>query len=140
MPTIAWVLLASAVASGAVAQTGDNAGSNEATPLGVPAIQFRLTPPGPPGPPKEETLPQATTLKDLTFAKDVADAAKPTATPSPEPVRATKPKPKPKWVAKAAATPAAPVVALGGGGQPMSAWRRAYIAKHGHQPPVPAPR
>jgi len=21
----------------------------------------------------------------------------------------------------------------------MSAWRRAYIAKHGHQPPVPAP-
>ena len=22
--------------------------------------------------------------------------------------------------------------------KPMSAWRRAYIAKHGHQPPVPA--
>ena len=22
-------------------------------------------------------------------------------------------------------------------GKPMSAWRRAYIAKHGHQPPAP---
>ena len=23
---------------------------------------------------------------------------------------------------------------------PMSEWRRAYIARHGHQPPVPAPK
>jgi len=36
--------------------------------------------------------------------------------------------------AKAKATKPEPVKT-----KPMSAWRRAYIAKHGHQPPVKAP-
>lgn len=44
---------------------------------------------------------------------------------------ATKP-PAPK--AKAAAMPA-----TGPDGKPISAWRRAYIARHGHQPPAPRP-
>jgi hypothetical protein len=51
--------------------------------------------------------------------------------------------PKPAAAKPVATTPPAskakpaPIPTTGPDGKPISAWRRAYIAKHGHQPPVP---
>lgn len=69
----------------------------------------------------------------LTPASDAPDAAPPR---SPQPVqiastRTTTPKP-----AAARFRPAA--AAASDDGKPMSEWRRAYIARHGHEPPVAA--
>jgi hypothetical protein len=64
-------------------------------------------------------------------ASDVGASAKPAAKPAEKPAATAKPAAEP--AAKPLKTAkAAPV------GKPMSAWRRAYIAKHHHEPPVKA--
>ncbi len=48
------------------------------------------------------------------------------------------PAPRPTMQFAAPKAGASTIPATGPDGKPMSAWRRAYIAKHGQQPPVPA--
>jgi hypothetical protein len=87
-----------------------------------------------PTPPRAESLPTAATLDELTYAKDDRAAAQAAPTVASKPVlrRAAKPAPRPAPRApRKSATATAAKVPW------MSEWRRAYIAKHGHQPPVP---
>jgi hypothetical protein len=93
-------------------------------------IHFDLAAPKPVRP---ESLPTAATLDQLTYANENQAAAKPAPAIAPKPVAKRAPKPAPKPARK-------PVAAKPAKGPWMSEWRRAYIAKHGHQPPVPAPR
>ena len=74
-------------------------------------------------------------ISAATFASN-RDTTSPTArlaTHTPPAKVALLPSPKPTVAADKIAPAKAPKPAA-----PMSAWRRAYIAKHGHQPPVPA--
>ena len=138
------VLLAFATLGGAaVAQNVGNTANSAAPATAVPPIHFDLAKPRSARP---ESLPAAATLGDLTYANE-----KPPATAGPAAAVAPKPavKPAPKVAAKVVAQPApkpvaakpAPKLAVAkpANGAWMSEWRRAYIAKHGHQPPVPAP-
>jgi hypothetical protein len=139
------ILLAWAAVGGtAVAQDSGNAASSSSEKVKPAPIHFDLTAPKPA---KPESLPTAATLGELTYANENKTAANPVpkAAPKAAPKVTTKvtAKPAPKLAAKAVAKPAprpAPkVVAAKPAKVPwMSEWRRAYIAKHGHQPPVPA--
>lgn len=137
------VLLAGTTLGGAaVAQNAGNTASPATT--AVPQIHFDLAKPKPARP---ESLPAAATLGDLTYANEKPPAAAAKAAHAVAPKPAVKPAPKvaAKIVAKPAPKPVAArpapklAVAKPANGPWMSAWRRAYIAKHGHQPPVPAP-
>jgi hypothetical protein len=76
-------------------------------------------------------------ISATTFASNLGAAPSAVAAKTPAPMEhlALLPTPKPHpaavTVAQTKADASAPA-------KPMSAWRRAYIAKHGHQPPVPA--
>jgi hypothetical protein len=135
MRAIHIILLASA-ALGAAALAQDAGKTTSAAPErpGVAPIHFDLATPKPA---RRESLPTAATLGELTYATDNQPAAKAAARTTAK----AAPKPRPKPVAKpvaAKAIAAKPVVAKPSKGPWMSEWRRAYIAKHGHQPPVPA--
>ncbi|MBV9331127.1 MAG: hypothetical protein JOZ55_06205 [Alphaproteobacteria bacterium] len=132
-------LLATAIAA-APALASDNAdpAAAGASTSVVAPIHFDLKKPGPQA---QGSLPTAATLDDLTYATQRQPATKPAAAPAHRamakaaPKAATKPPPKP------ASRPAAPMSAANSSKAPwMSEWRRAYIARHGHQPPVPARR
>lgn len=138
------VLLAwAAFAGAATAQDGGNAATAQPRKTDVAPIHFDLAQPRPA---KGESLPAAATLGDLTYANEkprAAAEAAPAVAPKPE--RAVVAKPSPRAATKVApkvvaARPAAkPAAAKPANGPWMSEWRRAYIARHGHQPPVPAP-
>lgn len=136
MRAIHIVLLASAaIAGAALAQESGKTGGTAPGKTGVAPIHFDLATPKPA---RRESLPTAATLDELTYATDSQPATKTAARPAAKPASpaATKapPKPRPKPVAK----PVAAKAATPAKGPWMSDWRRAYIAKHGHQPPVPA--
>jgi hypothetical protein len=125
-------LMAWAAAGGAaIAQDSGTAGGASSPAIDLPPIHYDLsTHAGP----KAESLPEAATLDQLTFPdKDRAVAAT-----SPASVPRAAPAARPRPEAKRKPRPAPPVIAAAPAGPPMSAWRRAYIARHGHQPPVPA--
>ena len=65
-------------------------------------------------------------ISATTFASN-RDVPLPVSKIESHPIQALLPSPQPSGPAKLAEVPVAP----------MSEWRRAYIAKHGHQPPVP---
>jgi hypothetical protein len=71
-------------------------------------------------------------ISAATFASNISAPRAPVSAEMQAPIEhiALLPTPRPVVTATIAA-PEAPA-------KPMSAWRRAYIAKHGHQPPVPA--
>jgi hypothetical protein len=127
MRAIHLLLIASAAATAGAApgQDGGNAGAAQKTE--VAPIQFDLSARQPRTPGK---LPTATSLDELTYATEDRPAAQAAPKPKPTPVAKPKPKPKPARKAVAAKTTAK--------GPWMSEWRRAYIARHGHPPPVPA--
>ena len=129
MRAILMLLLGSlAFGSSAVAEDIGNAANAASGTRDLSNINFNLAAPGYG---KAERLPEAATLSDLSSggggksATTTASKSPPNAAAkvAPRPVR---PKPKPKLATDATWQ-----------GKPMSAWRRAYIAKHGHQPPVP---
>ena len=125
MRAIHFVLIAwAAFAGAAVAQNTRDAATSEANKTEVAPIQFDLSARKPVQPKK---LPTATTLNQLTYATEDQPETKPAPKAKPKPA----PKPAPRPVRKV-------VVAKATKGPWMSEWRRAYIAKHGHQPPVPA--
>ena len=73
-------------------------------------------------------------ISATTFASNIGAKPSPIVAQAQAPVEHIALLPTPKQVVvapKAAAKTPAPA-------EPISAWRRAYIAKHGHQPPVPA--
>jgi hypothetical protein len=82
-----------------------------------------------------ESLPAASTLSELTYANQPQATAKPAAKiaarPAPKLAAKALPKPVPRPVRKAVAANEQPAAW-------MSPWRRAYVAKYGHQPPAPA--
>jgi hypothetical protein len=120
------LLLGSAMMAGtALAQNAGDASAEKTKPA---AIHFDLAAPKP-----AESLPAAATLGELTYANEHQATAKPLPKAAPKPAAKAPPKPAPKPARKAVAAKPAK-------GPWMSEWRRAYIAKHGHQPPVPAPR
>ena len=73
-------------------------------------------------------------ISAATFASNISAPRSPALTPTPAAIEhiALLPTSQP-----AVAETIAPPKALSPA-KPMSAWRRAYIAKHGHQPPAPA--
>jgi hypothetical protein len=120
MRAIHFVLLGWAALGGpAMAQKAGNSTKTTAAP-----IHFDLAAPKEP---EAESLPAATTLDQLTYANEAQTAAKPAAKPSAK----ARPRPAPRPARKAVAAKELPAAW-------MSPWRRAYIAKHGHQPPAPA--
>jgi len=134
---IAWAVLGQA----AVAQNVGNAANPTAT--AVPPIHFDLAKPRPA---RQESLPAAATLGELTYANEKPPvAAGPAPAVAPKPAVKSASQAQRRFVARPAPKPvvAKPVpklaIAKPANGPWMSAWRRAYIAKHGRQPPVPAP-
>jgi hypothetical protein len=119
------LLAATAFGGAAAAQDIGNAANTEAETRDIAAIHFDLRASVAP---KAESLPEATTLGELTFANESPPAAAPTTTPA----ASLKPAPRPvrKTVARRTIVTEAPQ------SPPMSAWRRAYIARHGHEPPA----
>lgn len=129
MRAIRFVLIASAAFGGpALAESAGTPAGSGPDKTEVAPIHFDL---GARKAVRRETLPTAATLGDLTYAgenkSEATPATKVAAKPPPRPT----PKAAPRIARKvvAAAKPAK--------GPWMSEWRRAYIAKHGHQPPVP---
>ena len=120
MRAIHFVLIgAAALGAPAIAQEAGNSATTTPAP-----IHFDLAAPREP---KAESLPAATTLDQLTYANEAQPAAK----PAPNPATKATPKPAPRPARKAVAAKELPAAW-------MSPWRRAYVARHGHQPPVPA--
>lgn len=117
-----------ALARGAVDPASAASGTND-----LSGINFNLAAPdyG-----KVEQLPEAATLSDLSAGQGSKPAAATTRTET-KTVEKTAVRAAPRPVAKARPKPL-PAANASWNGKPMSAWRRAYIAKHGHQPPVPA--
>jgi hypothetical protein len=74
-------------------------------------------------------------ISATTFASNLAEPKSPVISQMQAPAErlALLPSPKPTVLAEKVEASKAPAPAA-----PMSEWRRAYIAKHGHQPPVPA--
>lgn len=72
-------------------------------------------------------------ISATTFASNIAGSASPEAARPPTEAVALAPVLKPLDVSATLNQPQRPAPAT-----PMSAWRRAYIARHGHQPPAPA--
>ena len=131
MRAIGLVLLASiAFGRAAVAQDVGNATNTDSETRDLSGITFNLAAPAYG---KTERLPEAATLGELSSGAQSRAVVRPEAestkiSPKP-PAKLGKPAPRP--APKVVSTTPAP-------GAPMSAWRRAYIAKHHHQPPVPA--
>jgi hypothetical protein len=120
MRAIHFVLLGWAAVGGpAIAQEAGNSANTTPAP-----IHFDLAAPKEA---KAESLPVAATLGELTYANEKPPAEKPAAK---APVKAP-PKPAPRPARRAVAAKESPAAW-------MSPWRRAYVAKHGHQPPAPA--
>ena len=126
-----WALIACAALAGAAVAQGNEKPASAGSDKNKPAtIQFNLAAPKPAA---AESLPTAATLGELTYAGDNQAAAK----PPPKPATRQVPKPTAKAAPKPAPTRKL-VAAKPAKGAWISEWRRAYIAKHGHQPPVPA--
>ena len=131
MRAIHCLLIASAALGGAaLAQSADAPASNAPEKTSVAPIHFDL---GARKPRRQESLPTATTLGELTYASENKSEAKPAPRVA---VKAA-----PRLAPKVAPRPARKIVvaAKPTRGPWMSEWRRAYIARHGHQPPVPPP-
>jgi hypothetical protein len=129
---LAAIVIGGAAVAGHAASPADGAGSG--TP-DLSGITFNLAAPdyG-----KVERLPDAAQLRDLSAEPAGTPVASATPRRAPKPAaKPVAPPPAPRPRLKAAA---APIPALGPDGKPISAWRRAYILKHGHQPPAPGAR
>ena len=110
-----------AFATAAVAQDAGGADDGGSGSPDLSGISFNLAAPdyG-----RAEHLPEAATLGDLSSGGGRSGATATAQAPAKTARPAARPRPKPTAAATATYR-----------GKPMSAWRRAYIARHGHQPP-----